>query len=237
MADPLFEFLKGRRKTREPLPFATALQESTSVSVDERTEEQKKREEEERRRRAEYLKASFPSAISASETYTGPGQISQEAAKQAGYLAGEFASEIIPGGRVIKGVPDFVKAALVPTPVKLAIPASRFIPTQLGGPLVTSWLKGIKRANDMGTAIGSSDPDAAQLAIGLGALFGKKISSFDHLKSATKGVTREEDPLEAPVLSPETIRMLQKMLGAGQAVADPLSKKIQAMLGQRSGIG
>tara|TARA_R110000787_G_scaffold8394_3_gene27974 strand:+ start:274 stop:945 length:672 start_codon:yes stop_codon:yes gene_type:complete len=223
MADPLFEFLKARR-------------ESTGVYVDERTEEQKKREELERRRRAEYLKASFPSAISASEQYTGSGQISQKQAKRAGYLAGEFASEIIPGGRVIKGAPDLLKAALVPTPTNIAIGASRLVPGVLGGGALTRFLKGTKRANDLGTAIGDPDPDAGRLAIAAGALFGKKIPSLGHLKSTTKGMTREEAPIESPVLSPETIRMLKKMLGTGQAVADPLSKTIQAMLG-RSGIG
>ena len=207
--------------------FASAGRESTGVSVDERTEEQKKRAEEERRRRAEYLKATFPSAISASETYTGPGQISQEAAKQAGYLAGEFASDIIPGGRIVKGIPDFAKAALVPTPMNLGIGASRLIPTQLGGPAVTAWLKRLKRANDVGTAIGSSDPDIGQLAIAAGALGGKKIP---YLGSATKGLTREEDPLETPVLSEGTMSVLNNLLGGGQAVADPLPKEIRDRL-------
>ena len=207
--------------------FASAGRESTGVSVDERTEEQKKRAEEERRRRAEYLKATFPSAISASETYTGPGQISQEAAKQAGYLAGEFASDIIPGGRIVKGIPDFAKAALVPTPMNLGIGASRLIPTQLGGPVVTAWLKRLKRANDVGTAIGSSDPDIGQLAIAAGALGGKKIP---YLGSATKGLTREEDPLETPVLSEGTMSVLNNLLGGGQAVADPLPKEIRDRL-------
>ena len=207
--------------------FASAGRESTGVSVDERTEEQKKRAEEERRRRAEYLKATFPSAISASETYTGPGQISQEEAKQAGYLAGEFASDIIPGGRIVKGLPDFAKAALVPTPMNLGIGASRLIPTQLGGPAVTAWLKRLKRANDVGTAIGSSDPDIGQLAIAAGALGGKKIP---YLGSATKGLTREEDPLETPVLSEGTMSVLNNLLGGGQAVADPLPKEIRDRL-------
>ena len=210
--------------------FASAGRESTGVSVDERTEEQKKRAEEERRRRAEYLKATFPSAISASETYTGPGQISQEAAKQAGYLAGEFASDIIPGGRIVKGIPDFAKAALVPTPMNLGIGASRLIPTQLGGPAVTAWLKRLKRANDVGTAIGSSDPDIGQLAIAAGALGGKKIPGLDRLKSATKGLTREEDPFETPVLSEGTMSVLNNLLGGGQAVADPLPKEIRDRL-------
>ena len=207
--------------------FASAGRESTGGSGDERTEEQKKRAEEERRRRAEYLKATFPSAISASETYTGPGQISQEEAKQAGYLAGEFASDIIPGGRIVKGLPDFAKAALVPTPMNLGIGASRLIPTQLGGPAVTAWLKRLKRANDVGTAIGSSDPDIGQLAIAAGALGGKKIP---YLGSATKGLTREEDPLETPVLSEGTMSVLNNLLGGGQAVADPLPKEIRDRL-------
>jgi len=217
--------------------FASAGRESTSADLPLITAEDKERqalleqeEEEERRRRAEYLKATFPSAISASETYTGPGQISQEAAKQAGYLAGEFASDIIPGGRIVKGAPDFAKAALVPTPMNLGIGASRLIPTQLGGPAVTAWLKRLKRANDVGTAIGSSDPDAAQLAIATGALFGKKIPGLDRLKSATKGLTREEDPFETPVLSEGTMSVLNNLLGGGQAVADPLPKEIRDRL-------
>ena len=214
--------------------FASAGRESTSADLPLITAEDKERqalleqeEEEERRRRAEYLKATFPSAISASETYTGPGQISQEEAKQAGYLAGEFASDIIPGGRIVKGLPDFAKAALVPTPMNLGIGASRLIPTQLGGPAVTAWLKRLKRANDVGTAIGSSDPDIGQLAIAAGALGGKKIP---YLGSATKGLTREEDPLETPVLSEGTMSVLNNLLGGGQAVADPLPKEIRDRL-------
>ena len=202
-----------------PMRFEEAKRETTNVAVDERTEDQKKRDELERIRRSEYRKATFPSAISASETHTGPGQISQEDATRAQYLAGELATDLVPGGRLKKGSGDFVKAALVPTPLNLAIGASHLVPGPAGKGL-TWFLKGLKSTDDVLAAV--DDPDAGGLAIAAGVFGGKKIPGLDRLKSTTKGLTREEKPSKTPFVSAGTRRVLGRLsetFGAQEAVA------------------
>jgi len=186
--------------------------ESTNVADDKRTEEQKKLDELERIRRSEYRKATFPSAISASSKYTGPGQMSQGDAKRLQYAMGEFASDLVPGGRAVKGAPDIVKAAMVPTPMNAAIAASHLVPTVAGRGL-TKFLKGVKSTDDVLTAV--EDPDAGGIAIASGVLGGKS-PSLSRLKSGTKTMRRDEDPMEQPFIQS---RSLSRFLGAQEAVA------------------